>query len=197
MGIGINLKNALKKHDLTVAELSRKTGISTNTLYAMIRRDNKKIDPNILFLICENSDITVFELIEDYEDYMAKYFDPSASFEEMRIGDYVLTQLGNEDEKTSTIFIDTRGMENHPYEKFRRGEKLTPEEEEELQLYFDEAIKAIPNIFKEFGNKLKEHYQLLNEKGQQRAEEQLDRTLEQIEMLTKIPEYQRKEENED
>ena len=43
MGIGTNLKLALKEYDLTVAELSRKTGISTNTFYAMIRRDNNKI----------------------------------------------------------------------------------------------------------------------------------------------------------
>ena len=48
MGIGINLKIALKEHELTVAELSRKTGISTNTFYAMIRRDNQKINPDVL-----------------------------------------------------------------------------------------------------------------------------------------------------
>lgn len=97
MGIGSNLQIALNNHNLTVAELSRKTGISTNTLYAMIRRDNKKIDPNMLRIICENSDITVFELIDDYEEYMVKYWDPNSSIEDIQIGDYVLTQLGNDE----------------------------------------------------------------------------------------------------
>lgn len=97
MGIGSNLQIALNNHNLTVAELSRKTGISTNTLYAMIRRDNKKIDPNMLRIICENSDITVFELIDDYEEYMVKYWNPNSSIEDIQIGDYVLTQLGNDE----------------------------------------------------------------------------------------------------
>lgn len=97
MGIGINLKNALNEHNMTVAELSRKTGISTNTLYAMIRRDNKKIDPIVLRKICENSEITVFDLLDDYEDYMVEYWDPETPLAERIIGDYVLTQIGNED----------------------------------------------------------------------------------------------------
>lgn len=48
MGIGLNLKQTLKEYELTVTELSRKTGISTNTFYAMIRRDNNKISPEML-----------------------------------------------------------------------------------------------------------------------------------------------------
>ena len=48
MGIGTNLKIALGEYELTVAELSRKTGISTNTFYSMIKRDNEKISPDML-----------------------------------------------------------------------------------------------------------------------------------------------------
>ena len=66
MGIGTNLKLALKEYDLTVAELSRKTGISTNTFYAMIRRDNNKISPDMLKKICDNTDITVYDLFDNY-----------------------------------------------------------------------------------------------------------------------------------
>ena len=40
------------------------------------------------------------------------------------------------------------------------------------------------------GEKFEETYRLLNNEGQNKA-------IEYIEMLTKIPEYQRKEENED
>ena len=105
MGIGINLKLALKEYDLTVAELSRKTGISTNTLYAMIRRDNQKIDPEMLRKICDNSEITVYDLLDDYEDYIVKYWDPTSSKADMEIGDYVLTQIGNDEQLGDIIEV--------------------------------------------------------------------------------------------
>lgn len=105
MGIGINLKIALKEYDLTVAELSRKTGISTNTLYAMIRRDNQKIDPQMLKKICDNSEITVYDLLDNYEDYIVKYCDPSSSKADIEIGDYVMTQIGNDDNLEEIIEI--------------------------------------------------------------------------------------------
>lgn len=96
MGIGIRLKIALGEYGLTVAELSRKTGISTNTFYSMIKRDNNKISPDMLKKICENSPITVYDLFGDYDELAAKYYDPDASEAERDIGDYILTKMGND-----------------------------------------------------------------------------------------------------
>lgn len=92
MGIGTNLKTALGEYGLTVAELSRKTGISTNTFYSMIKRDNQKISPDMLKKICENTKITVYDLITDYDEFAAKYYDPNATKEEQAI----LTKMGND-----------------------------------------------------------------------------------------------------
>lgn len=97
MGIGINLKRALREHELTVAELSRKTGISSNTFYAMIRRDNNKISPEMLKKICDNTDISVYELLDNYDGLAAKYYDPMATKEEQDIGDYILTTIKNDE----------------------------------------------------------------------------------------------------
>lgn len=105
MGIGTNLKLALKEYDLTVAELSRKTGISTNTFYAMIRRDNNKISPEMLKKICDNTDITVYDLLDNYDELAAKYYDPKATKEEQIIGDYILTAIGNDDNLEHIIEI--------------------------------------------------------------------------------------------
>ena len=105
MGIGKNLKLALKEYDLTVAELSRKTGISTNTFYAMIRRDNNKISPEMLKKICDNTDITVYDLLDNYDELAAKYYDPKATEEEQTIGDYILTAIGNDDNLERIIEI--------------------------------------------------------------------------------------------
>ena len=96
MGIGTNLKIALGEYGLTVAELSRKTGISTNTFYSMIKRDNEKISPDMIKKICENTEITVYDLITDYDEFAAKYYDPNATKEEQAIGDYILTKMGND-----------------------------------------------------------------------------------------------------
>lgn len=90
-----------------------------------------------------------------------------------------------------TVYISTDINTSHPYKKYRRGEKLTTEEEEQLRLYMQDALNALPTIFKNFGESLQEYYQALNDEGQKKADEQLDRALEQIEMLTKIPEYQK------
>ena len=62
---GENLDKALKKYNLTVAALSKKTGISSNTLYSIIRRKSNKIDPSVLKKICDNTDITIYDLIDD------------------------------------------------------------------------------------------------------------------------------------
>ncbi len=96
MGIGIRLKLALKENDLTVAELSRKTGISSNTFYAMIRRDSNKISPEMLKKICDNTDISVYDLLDNYDELATKYHDPIATKEEQAIGDYILTTIEND-----------------------------------------------------------------------------------------------------
>lgn len=63
MGIGINLKQILKEKKLTVRELSKRSGVSENTLYAIIKRDNKKIDSFILGQLVSSLNIDIEDLI--------------------------------------------------------------------------------------------------------------------------------------
>ena len=51
MGIGIKLENLLEEHGLTVAELSRLSGVPQTTIYSVIQRNSKKIDINALIEI--------------------------------------------------------------------------------------------------------------------------------------------------
>lgn len=62
---GEKLQKAINKRGLTVAQVSRKTGISSNTLYSMIRRKSTKIDPKVIEKICDNTDITIYDLVDD------------------------------------------------------------------------------------------------------------------------------------
>ena len=48
MGFGKNLSMSLKYHGISVKELSRRTGISAQTLYSCIRRDSSKVDFDFL-----------------------------------------------------------------------------------------------------------------------------------------------------
>jgi transcriptional regulator with XRE-family HTH domain len=47
MAIGKNLKAILKYKDMTAKELAEKSGVSVNTLYGIIQRDNSTIKPDI------------------------------------------------------------------------------------------------------------------------------------------------------
>lgn len=69
--------------------------------------------------------------------------------------------------------------------KLDRGENLTREEIDFKSAYLERALQKIGGIFAKF-------YSMLNVEGQKKADEQIDRALEQVELLTKIPEYQKK-----
>ena len=68
--------------------------------------------------------------------------------------------------------------------KLDSGEELTSEEINFKSAYLERCLKKVGNIFAKF-------YSMLNEEGQKKADEQIDRAIEQIELLTKIPEYQK------
>ena len=57
--IGSKLKELLSKRGMNVIELSRQTGISAQTLYSIIKRDNMKIDFDMLLSICHALEVPV------------------------------------------------------------------------------------------------------------------------------------------
>lgn len=57
--IGTTLKRFLQQRAMNVNELSRRTEISPQTLYSIIKRDSMKIDFDLLLKICEGLDVPV------------------------------------------------------------------------------------------------------------------------------------------
>lgn len=55
--IGTTMKRLLQERSMNVNELSRKTGIHAQTLYSIIKRDNMKIDFEMLVKICEGLEV--------------------------------------------------------------------------------------------------------------------------------------------
>ncbi len=57
--IGSKLKSILEERSMNVSELSRRIGVSAQTLYSIIKRDTNKIDFDVLLKICSELDIPV------------------------------------------------------------------------------------------------------------------------------------------
>lgn len=120
-----------------------------------------------------------------------------------------------EDMEQNAIVIDTDIDEDHPFniiqKKIDNGEKLTKEETVLYNLYVKRALEAMKQSLKKFGETLRQsysqYYALLNEEGVKEADKQIDKALEraaqqaheqseqQIKLLTKIPEYQKKQDD--
>ncbi|SCJ86882.1 conjugal transfer protein TrbA [uncultured Eubacterium sp.] len=63
MGFGTILKQLLDQHDMTIRQLSEKTGISANTLYAITKRDSSNVRSDILQKIAFALDVPIEVLI--------------------------------------------------------------------------------------------------------------------------------------
>ena len=66
--IGKTLQALLDEKDINVNELSKMIGVSNQTLYSIIKRDNMKIDFEILLKICKALNVNVDYFYSDYTD---------------------------------------------------------------------------------------------------------------------------------
>lgn len=64
--IGKALQTLLDEKDINVNELSKMINVSNQTLYSIIKRDNMKIDFEILLKICKALNVSVDYFYADY-----------------------------------------------------------------------------------------------------------------------------------
>lgn len=64
--IGKTLQALLNEKDINVNELSKMINVSNQTLYSIIKRDNMKIDFEVLLKICKALDVNVDYFYADY-----------------------------------------------------------------------------------------------------------------------------------
>ncbi len=65
--IGMTLKNLLHERGLSVSELARRVDVSPQTLYSIIKRDNMKIDFDLLLDICRELQVSIEAFYPDGE----------------------------------------------------------------------------------------------------------------------------------
>lgn len=84
MAIGIRLKEILKQKKMTVKQLSENSGVSENTLYGIIKRDNKTINPDIATKITTALEIKIADLmgISDYLEDAEQAIHETTSFKD-------------------------------------------------------------------------------------------------------------------
>lgn len=82
MGIGTNLKELISLKGTNVNELAAKAGISPQTLYAIIKRDNTKIDTDILLKLSHALDVPSESILS----FTEKYSIPSKNSVEYLLG---------------------------------------------------------------------------------------------------------------
>lgn len=167
MALGVNLKEILKQKNMTIKDLSKKTGISVNTLYSITKRDGRMARFDIIKKICEALDVTESELLGfdvQPEDYATKN-----AREHLR----VFEVHHNSDLRNGYISSEPSGY--NP-DLIRRISAVVESR------MVDEGIAEEKQI------ELLYHFDILNSVGQQKA-------IEQVEMLTKIPEYRTEPQN--
>lgn len=59
MGIGEKLQDLLDKRHRNVNDLAKATGVSASTIYSIIRRNNTKVDLEVLQLIADELSVTL------------------------------------------------------------------------------------------------------------------------------------------
>ncbi|GLB28156.1 hypothetical protein LAD12857_00790 [Lacrimispora amygdalina] len=120
MGIGVKIKELLSEKKMSVAELSRLTGISTNTLYAVIRRDSDRMNGEALIKISEIFQVPLSTLFSDGETMLV--LDDKGEFHNV---DYSAIGLGLENQKEK----DYRQFQDLAF-KIRK--ELTPQQKQDI-----------------------------------------------------------------
>lgn len=79
MGIGYILDELLKEKNINVNELARRTSISPSTLYSIIRRDNMKVDLDVLMKIARELKVSVDYFYNRSQSSHGYYLNPETA----------------------------------------------------------------------------------------------------------------------
>lgn len=67
MGIGSNIKKILAERKMKISELAKISGVKTNTLYSITKRDSVNVNSDVLTAIATALDVSPFDLTVDIE----------------------------------------------------------------------------------------------------------------------------------
>ncbi len=195
MGLGKNIKSILDDKNMKVSELSKISGVPYGTLHAIIKRDSNGVKTETLKKICSALNVSIGELFGTIE------LPPHLSFVlAMRESGYTIERLsdvtGINAEKLTNFETGTDNPNDE--EKLLIARALGIFDDTHVELLFEPILassnldlsaveEAINNTRPRSSVKMNiliNHFAQLNNKGQ-------DKALENLELLLKIPEYKK------
>lgn len=131
--IGTTLQRLIDEKNTNVNELARTIGVSAQTLYSIIKRDNMKIDFDVLLKICAalNVDVAVF-----YTDYIKNVRQQEIVDDPLNLsdGEYPIMTKYRRLNDSGKEYIDSQLDYAFSQEKYRPGLTVAanPEEQSEV-----------------------------------------------------------------
>lgn len=177
--IGNRIRELRSQKGITQKKMSELTKIPYTT-YSNYENNNRTPSVEALQKICDVLNITVNELMYNPELHRAKFVgitDPTNP------PHFTMPANNNHSVDANEEQVRFEWIT----ERINCGKKLTPEESEFRMYYLEKIIKNVGELFAK-------PYSLLNEEGKKEADKQIDQALKQVILLTKIPEYQKKNE---
>ncbi|MCH5345147.1 MAG: helix-turn-helix transcriptional regulator [Acetatifactor sp.] len=212
MTIGERIKSERKKAGLTQEKLAKNSGLATITIQ---QYESGKRQPRLeqLRKIATTLQIPLADILP-FDDGLRLWKEELKEKSDKQTPKQDKPELANnEDPSTLPHFTTSTNNEylvhvninrNHPLnialKKLDNGEPLTQEESQIIKEYinsgiFREKLAQLPARFKKLADSIKRNYDLLNAEGQKEADRQMELANKQIELLTKIPEYRKKQDD--
>lgn len=200
----------LKKHNMTYSQLAQDTGIKTSTI-SMWNRGTITPKSETLIKLAEYFHVTPGYLMgAGPDDYESNYV-PGNSEARNQIarfsGDteadpppHFTVPTSSDIKRESDKLHSNSGSVNEEYlddlkfngiiQKLKRGAQLTAEEQTFYDAYLERGLRRALETAIKF-------YFMLNDDGKKKADAQITQFIEQLELLTKVPEYQKDTDNAD
>ena len=205
MSIADNIKYLRKRKNITQKQLAEASGLAVITIQ---QYEAGKYEPkieslyklsnafgcNINELTTKPWDINFSENDSNFsEERKQKVYLPIDFPEDKKAQLQTVSKQFAPHENRKTIILDTTIAEdnivNTLLKKLNNGEQLTDDEFKILLEHAQYTMLRLTYLTKELGESLAKYYLMLNEAGQKKANEEINRAISQIEMLAKIPEY--------
>lgn len=150
MGIGIKIKKLADSKKITLKELSRLSSISYDTLYAIVKRDNKTVKPELLIKLAMAFNMSYEDLLtvlyqENNVDFINKFYNGKITpdnITEEELGELVITVNSND--------VIRKELEKEKYVRSRISENGmkyidNPVDEGDLSPQIDILFNALAN----------------------------------------------------
>lgn len=198
--IGSKIKEARLSKHISQKDMAEQLGLSAST-YSNYENNYREPKLETIEKICDVLGITINELINtpEYapENHMAKFYNPNGEIYKSNPPRFTVPMSNGmkkepakshrESEAVNEKYLDDLKF-NSIIQKKKCGGQLTDEDQIFYNAYLEMGLRQSLETAIKF-------YFMLNDSGKKKADAQITQFIEQLELLTKIPEFQKATDN--